>query len=332
MNKFIWTALGAIVASSSLSGCATFLYHDNNTSTTTPMKSSLPCLTASETNALTGENRLLPFLLFELTPLGIISPMLGYPAKALQYSQAITLNIDPPAAATKTGMTHEFHAKPGAPDEWVLDFDQDAVQKLKETGRVIAYRPRNIRIIVACDKRSCSASADPPIVGSDGTIHLESRDIEDKKRLKEIADEKRRQIEEEQRKQREADTRAQTLQDYLLKKLQTKWPGAVGLSDDQFKSIVGSEVNTLGTPIFDHVDINGQTLELYVQPNNAQAILSANLAEFAKIAEMHDVVCRCLGQTEVKLDLNYLGQGEQTLVRYEVNQDTGRGQAISFGR
>ena len=132
------------------------------------------------------------WLLFESTPLGFIAPVFGYPPKRGGYGATVTLQISPLEAAQKTGMTHEFHVVPGQSEEWLLDFDEGAREKLKETGRVTAYKPHKVKITVACDKHTCSVSADPPVIGQDGTLSLEVHKLEDKKRLKEIPDEERR--------------------------------------------------------------------------------------------------------------------------------------------
>ena len=206
MNKFVRISLVSMVAAS-LSGCAAFLYSDHNrdASAATPMKSNAPYLTASQTFVLTGKDDFLTFLLFELTPLGIISvaPIFNYPSRALHYSQTVTLQVDPPEAAKKTGMTHEFHVEPGQSEEWSLDFNKDARQELKDTGRATYFEPRNVKITVSCDKRSCSVTVDPPIIAPDGALHLESMHFEDKVHLKKIADAERQRIAEAKQKQKE---------------------------------------------------------------------------------------------------------------------------------
>ena len=96
-------------------------------------------------------------------------------------------------------MTHDFHVAPGQSAEWLLDFDEGAREKLKETGRVTAYKPRRVKVVIACDNYSCSASAEPPVVSKDGTLSLEAHNLEDKKRLREIAVEEQRKEAERQR-------------------------------------------------------------------------------------------------------------------------------------
>jgi hypothetical protein len=184
----------AILVAPGLTGCASFFYGAGERQKVEGMQANVTFLTATAKQVRNTNNEgFLASTLFELTPLGIISPVFGYPDKTWEYSQTVALHIDPEEATEKTGTTHEFHASPGKPEEWVLDFNVGAKEKLKDTGRVRAYKPPKVKITVSCDKHSCSSVADPPVVGPNGALRLEARDFEDKKRLKEIADAERRQ-------------------------------------------------------------------------------------------------------------------------------------------
>lgn len=122
---------------------------------------------------------------------------------------------------------------------------------------------------------------------------------------------------------------AQKRQRQVRSDLEKRYPRIKDVSDNAFTAtLVEDYVNSFGQRIFEKAEIEGSVLYIYVTPNLAGPVMSANLHNFAEYAEMFYLQCGCDGEVQVGVDMNYLGQGIKTLLRFRVDPVTGRGRLV----
>ncbi len=184
--KFLIVAFYPIM----LGGCASTLYvypHSDETEVES-VQTHVQYLQATRHSYMLGDGLedSSPFmrLLLQLTPLGLIAPAFGAPTKHISYEASIHLT-GPEYQLTKESIRSE----PGKTETFSFNLNDRAQAKLRETGRATFYDPDSVNISITCDKRSCTASAEPPIVKNNGTLEVKAREVEDKGRLAEIVDE-----------------------------------------------------------------------------------------------------------------------------------------------
>jgi hypothetical protein len=127
-------------------------------------------------------------LFFELTPLGIMGPLVGYPQKSYRFTGTFNIHTDPPEAESRIhGASFIVEGEKGS-TEVLLDFTKGVEDTLKTTGRSIEYSPESIEVTVTCADTACQVTSKPDVISSDGLVRLESREVLNQARLQEIAE------------------------------------------------------------------------------------------------------------------------------------------------
>ena len=146
---------------------------------TTPLTNSQQYITASRKRieSLGGG---LSGLIFMATPIGLIAPIFGYPYKSYTYSVSLLLHISPKEAAEKFSAVQNLELKPEVPAAVLFDFNKGADEEFQSTGQTTFYTPGQVKITILCHHTSCSASSEPSVLGSDGTLNLSATRREDK--------------------------------------------------------------------------------------------------------------------------------------------------------
>lgn len=161
-------------------------------------------------------------------------------------------------------------------------------------------------------------------------------ELEKQRQAAEQAAEQKRQVEERQRLAREKQWEAAADREIrgAVSQLRKKFPDVRGISTAQLRrNILAEWVDSRGNHLLEDVKIEGRVLKLYVptQGPNSDSIISANMKNFADTAEMFTAWCACAGETRVVGDLNYIGSGDMTVFKFNVDPNTKRGRVLSQG-
>lgn len=167
-------------------------------------QSDKPYLTVTKVTEYRTYEPVLEALFLEFTPLGVIGPLLGYPRKSIEFAGKLNLNIDPRDAESRVQDSKNCSIDgPSGSCKILLDFTKGVDDTLREKGRAIDYSPGAIEIMVSCAGVACSVTAMPDVILPDGFVRLESHEVVDQVRLREIADQeaaaKKKQKEDEER-------------------------------------------------------------------------------------------------------------------------------------
>lgn len=327
-----------------LSGCTTILYargesNDDQSYNSyiekIPMRSQQPYLVANKVISRAFYTNLGNFLFLELTPLGIMGPLFGYPEKKTSYEGVLLVKSKFPVAAK---LEYPLRStKPSQDISRVVDFNDDLPNALAATGRGVRYTPESVTINFRCSKNDCSVSVSPPIIQSDGSISLSSQTVVDPVRLKALEDaealrlkaiedeERRRQKEERKRKKEVCDAlKGPKIREYE-KKFGSVNPIKNWTVDGKraFEQMIMLQyVNAYDQYLLSRVRVESEKLILYAGQFFNPAV---NLANIAETAETFFTMNGCSGEVEVRYDLSYAGQGERTVLMAYVDMETGRG-------
>lgn len=115
-----------------------------------------------------------------------------------------------------------------------------------------------------------------------------------------------------------------------IARLVEKYGAVRSYSKREFESWIESRPSTLGAQFFSDVEIEGETLHLWVANQYALGNVSS-LSSFAEIADMFIVWCRCDGLTTVGLDMSAIGGGQDSLYALRFNPATGHAAIRSQG-
>jgi len=194
----------------SLSGCASVLYmggvpNQNNEQgvrtyqTLEDGKSLSPYLNVEFLTTKSMDEYGPHCLLFELTPIGVLGPKFNCPkiqeeiigTLALKYTvQVASISID--GGTLKNGTIAFDFPRDYKHHSLTAHFNSALDQTLISNGRATKIEPDQILFTLQCNKTVCSVYADPDIVATDGTIRMESKEIVNEERLREIASEDKR--------------------------------------------------------------------------------------------------------------------------------------------
>jgi hypothetical protein len=148
--------------------------------------------------------------LLELTPVGIVAPLFGYPHKSYAYTGTFNIHTDPAEAESRIRDASSFTIDGQSGScKILLDFTKGVDDALRTTGRSIEYSPESIELTVTCVGVACQVTAKPDVVFSDGLVRLESREVLNQQRLDQIAEaeaaakRKQKEAEEKERPARE---------------------------------------------------------------------------------------------------------------------------------
>lgn len=203
--NWIWRVGGIALIFPALSGCSTYLYmqgdptpacneppRDGTADTcrytrTSNVHANPNYLTATEKHAL------IPYgvgsgMLFDLTPLGFIAPVFGYPHKEVTYDGFVHLRS---VATDFKSKDYPFEAKPRTPTHLRIDFNEKFQENLHRMGKAAKYSPGSVVITINCKSDACSATADPAIVDPSGIVSLKAEHVKDAQRIRDIAEETR---------------------------------------------------------------------------------------------------------------------------------------------
>lgn len=200
-----------IVAFVSLQGCASFLYMGGKVDKysggeyekATHFESTPPLLNTvlykvSKTNDETKN------LIWEITPLGIVAPLFGYPLTDRNIESTFKFKLSKDIEGAKVfvlGGTEEngiirfsFPVDKRITGEHIIQifFNHHFYSDLSVYGKATKISPDKVCITIKCNKNNLSFNADPPVMSDNGMIQIKAEEIVDTDRIKEIEEESKR--------------------------------------------------------------------------------------------------------------------------------------------
>jgi hypothetical protein len=152
------------------SGCASFFYRvGEGDGRVVAVETTAPLVAVTRSSWFNSDAPGWEKFLFEITPLGFIAPIFGYPPKSQSFEGSAALSIFPSAAADPKDLKFNFSVVPGGVFSKTLRFNG------RESG--VRFDPESIVLEMRCGGKwgpTCSITATPAVLDAKGVIRLKS--------------------------------------------------------------------------------------------------------------------------------------------------------------